>query len=480
MKKDKIILVVLVLIFTFLMVYSPHIGYKYPFHIDEWRHITESKRLAQGELPEGPLIFELGFDVFLLLISKLSFDLVLAYKFFPALFACISSLMLFFLMNKTAKKFYIALFSMIFFASLKSNVNIMGLWFFSPMTFAIPLIYLFFWLFSEAVEKNKIKLFYWSFFVYFIILVSHPISATFMIPILIIYLIIKKKFVIKNYKALLIFLAAPILLFAITFKFLWRGSLVKTITLLSNYIVFKYGWGVLELDYNIIIFYGILSFLLAIFGAYFAYRKKQYIFIIWPSTLLILILLFNILKFSILVPYQRLLYYTMLGLVPLSAIGLYYVSILLKNTLMKLKINFKEKRLLINIIVACVVFIFIFAAFHNYFYLEKQVELYKVIDDNSYEAIRFLRNYPKSLVLAPVHTSTAIPAISGHDIIATLYFYNLNNRKIVEDAYSSGNCSKIIELAQQKNATFILNDVSMETCGLDEVYNKGYYIYKVQ
>jgi len=465
-------LVVLALVFTFLLVYGPHFSYKYPFHIDEWRHITEAKRLGEGELPQGQFLLEIGFDTFLLMLSKVGFDLVLSYKYLPAIFACISSLILFFFVYKKTNRFYIALLSMLFFASLRSNVNLTGLWFFTPLTFAIPFIFLFFWLFSEGVEKNNLKLVYWSFFVYFIILVTHPISATFMIPILVVYLYIHKKFVIDHYKLLLIFLAILFLALVLFSKFFWRGSLLKTLSFVFSFIFFKQGWGVLEVKYNIMTLYGLLAFALAIIGVYFAYKKKKYLFVVWSLTLLFFILFFRLFGFTILAPYQRILYYTMLGLIPLSAMGLFYILMLVKSLL---KIKLKLVVNMILLILALFVFLNIFS---DYYRLDEQVALYRVIDDNGYNAIKFLQQFPKTTILAPVHTSTAIHPISGHDVVATFYFYG--NRKNVEEAYASGNCTKIFELAKQEYATFIMSPSSMLTCKWDEIYNNNYYIYKVQ
>lgn len=105
-----------------------------------------------------------------------------------------------------------------------------------------------------------------------------------------------------------------------------------------------------------------------------------------------------------------------------------------------------------------------------------QTNLYEVINDDSYKAIKFLGQFPQTTVLAPVHTSTAIYPISGHNIVATLYFYG--DRKEVDKAYASGDCSKIYNLATKYNATFIMNDIPMD-CNFEQIYDDGYYIYKI-
>jgi len=479
-KTLKTILVTLILILTFILVYTPHLNYKYPSHIDEWRHITESQKLKEGEYKLGThASLELGFHLFLRTLSYFT-DIILAYKYLPALFASLSSLALFFFTYKTTKKYYMAVLSMIFFASLRSNTNIMGLWFFVPLTFAIPLIYLFFLLFSEGIEKNNTKKIICSLIIYTLIFFMHPVSATFMIPILIIYLIIKRNNIKQHYKLLLYSaISISLIIIAAFSKFLWKGTFQKSLKFIIDFIKFQYGWGVLELNINIVSIYTLTATIFAIIGFYFAIRKKHYLLTVWPTTLLLLILMFRLLKFTIFAPYQRIIYYLLLGLVPLSGIGLYYTILLIKNTLNKY-INLSWKKHLTNTIIIVVVLIIATPLFKDYNNIREDIALYEVIDDNSYNAIKSIEKYPTAVALAPPHTSTAIYPISGHNIISTLYFYGSRNRKAVENAYSSGNCSALLSFAKQKNASFILNEFSMSDCNWQEIYNNGYYIYKIK
>jgi len=242
---------------------------------------------------------------------------------------------------------------------------------------------------------------------------------------------------------------------------------------LFSFIFFRYGWGVLEIKYNIITFYGIVAFIFAVIGTYFAYKNKKYIFVIWPLTLLFFIILFHLFNFTVLAPYQRILYYTILGLVPLSAIGLYHTLNMIKDIFRKYLPN--RHGTIFSVIIRSIIFVTIFlAVFYNYYNVDKQVGLYRVIDDNSYSAVKFLQQFPKTTVLAPVDVSTAVFPISGHDILATFYFYNKVDRKIVDEVYMSGNCSKIFELARKYNGEFILSGAPMTNCGWNEVYNNGY------
>jgi hypothetical protein len=461
------------LIFTFIVIYAPHTNYRYPFHIDEWRHITEATKLKSGEYDWGTSnSLEFGFHSFLMIMSYFT-NLVLVYKYLPALFACLSSLALFFFVYRTTKRFYIGILSMLFFASLRNNVNITGLWFFIPLTFAIPLIYLFFMMFSCGIEEDNIIKLVYGLMIYVLIFFAHPISATFMIPILAVYLLIKKDFV-KKHKALFVsFIVIFILFAAATFsKFLWKGTLSQSLSFFFEFIKFKEGWGVLELDISLMAVYNIVGLVFALVGVYFALRKKNYLFVIWPTMILVLISMFTVFKFTLFAPYQRLIYYLLLGLVPLGAIGFYYTLVLIKNTLIKLKWS----KISVYSLMAILVIISTGVMFSNYYKLDKQVDLYRVIDDDDYKAIMFLDQYDQSNVLAMPHTSVAVYPISKHNIYATLYFYG--NRKEIEGFFLSGNCSYMGNFIEEKEVDFVLNKGKID-CGWDMVYSQGPYIYNV-
>ena len=203
-----------VLILTLILVYSPHLANPFPNHIDEWRHITETIKLKQGEYSGNWNSVELGFHIFLLPLSILT-NIVLFYKFLPAIWAIFSALTLFYIIkNKTShlkKSFLIAIFSIIFFASIKSNANITGLWFFTPLTFSIPFIFLYIYLFSEGMQKQNKKYILSSFIIMILLIPTHAISVLFAIPALFIFSLFHLNYIKKQYKFFSIFLLIPLI-----------------------------------------------------------------------------------------------------------------------------------------------------------------------------------------------------------------------------------------------------------------------------
>ncbi len=168
LSKKDIPLLILICILGFILIYTPRAQNPYPMHVDEWHHIDEAIHISQGNLRYGPSGLQFGFRVFLATLSVF-LNLITTYRYFPAIWGVLTALVLFYVVNKKTEKiknnFLIASFAMIFFFSIKSNANITGLWFFTPLTFVIPLIFLYFYFFTEGIEKKNKKFILTSFLI---------------------------------------------------------------------------------------------------------------------------------------------------------------------------------------------------------------------------------------------------------------------------------------------------------------------------
>src|SRR3989344_4616135 len=200
-KRYEYALLIISLIFTFILVYSPHLDYKYPLHVDEWQHISKAIYFSEtNELQKNPnlldkpfqLNLEPGFTIFLSFLFNL-IDPIVSYKFLPAIFATLAAFILFLLMYQITDNFYAGLFSILFFSSLKSNINIQGLWFFLPLTLAIPLIFLYLLFFLKYLKDYRIKYFFYSIIPLILLLFIHIISLVLLLIISLIYLLLHYK-----------------------------------------------------------------------------------------------------------------------------------------------------------------------------------------------------------------------------------------------------------------------------------------------
>lgn len=479
MNKNKVFLVALAAIATFLLVYTPHYNYPFPSHIDEWHHISETIRLQKGEYPTGITGFRIGFHALLLPLSKIT-NLVLIYQFLPSIWAVFSGLVLFYVAyKKTDNQFYTALFAMIFFASIKSNVNITGLWFFTPLSFCIPFIFLYVYFFTEGLERQNKKFILLSLLIMAVLLPLHSISVLFAIPFLSLYTLFHLRYVRRIWKFFSIFLLLP-LMGILFYKFVAKIPWNALINDLTYALRFKHGWGVLELKNSFFELYSLVGYMLAIIGLGFIFidkdKLKRYLaYGLWPITILISIMVFRISDVSYLSPYQRNLYYFAIGLPMLSAFGLDYLFKLIKKSIDG--IMSAGKRELFKKIGLIVIFIIIiFLTFESYWYIPKQIDLYKVIDRDDYEAISSLSAFPKTTVMAIPRISTALYPISGHTPVATFFFYG--NRPDAERFFHTPNCGIKQQILEKYKVKYVLSK-SQIPCGWKLIYDEGDYIYEI-
>ncbi len=478
MKKN--LFLILILVFVFLLVYSPHFENPFPIHIDEWHHITESIKLKDG-IQKGLSATELGFHFFLLIISSFV-NIVLFYKFLPAIFAIISVLILFFIVkNKTSSSessFLIALLSIIFFASIKSNVNITGLWFFTPLTFSIPFIYLYIYLFSEGILNQKPKFILASLIIMIFLIPIHAVSVLFSIPILLIFCLFHLNY-IKKQPIFLIFLLIPFIsiLFYIKLTDLSAINAIKDIIIRLQ---FKQGWGVLEIKNSFLELYSLTGYFLSLIGFIYIISSKEKfhkysIYAIWPITILIYILIFRLSGISFLSPYQRNLYYLAISLPFLSSLGLYSILRIIKiQTNIIDRESYKEKTF--KIIAFLFIFLIIFLIFKSYFSIPENIKLYKIIDKDNYEALKFLKQQEKNgKIISSPEISTAIFPISGHEPLATLYFYG--NSTVLYNFFNS-NCETKNQIIKDNNVSYVLTENPVD-CNWSVIYNKNNIIYRV-
>lgn len=481
MKKNRFLLILLVLIATFFLVYTPHYNYPFPRHVDEWHHITEAIKFQRGGYAGGVSGYRIGFQILLLLLSKIA-PLVLIYQFLPAIWALFSTLALFYVVyKKTDNQFYTALFAMIFFASVKSNVNITGLWFFTPLTFSIPFIFLYVYLFTEGIEKQNKKFILLSLTIMVFLLFIHSISVLFAIPFLFLYALFNFSYLEKEWKFFSLFLLIPIMggiFYKIMTQVPWKLLIIK----LTDALKFKYGWGVLELRNSFFELYSLIGYILAVIGLILVLSnkknlKKYLAYTLWPITMLVSIMIYRKTGVSFLSPYQRNLYYFAISLPILSALGLDFVLRLTIKAIDKMRSIERKKELFKTFGVIANLCIVIFFTFKSYWYIPKQIDLYEIVDSPEYQALLFLSTFPKkSVVMSTPRISTALYPISGHDPVATYFFYG--DRRDSERFFRTKDCEIKQELINKYNVKYILSEFPID-CGWKMIYDEGVYIYEI-
>ena len=464
------------LIFVGFVVYTPHWTYPYPFHVDEWHHIAQALHIGAGTYLFSLQSAELGFQIFLYLLGSLV-DLVTVYRFFPALWAIASASALVWVSYRMSEKNApLAIAAVIAFASIKSNVNIIGLWFFTPLTFAIPFIYLYTYFITKGIAEGNRRSFLTGVGIAAGLLFFHAISVFFALPFLALYGYLHRKTLPIGKRE--IFLLCAVLFIGLLFAmYILQLPFTSAFPRLMRMLTFPYGWGVVEMQNSYTEFYSTTGILLAFLGtAYLIQHKKRRIYawyLLWPATLIVMILIFRITGYSFLSPYQRNLYYLALSLPPLSAFGVYYGYFILRKAL---RASWFEQFL--PQFVTVLICVLLYGLFVNYTTLPKRAELYRAITKEDYNALQFLANQPTGEVMAETLPSIAIYPITGHEPVAALAFdgkREVNDRFMYEE-----NCS------EKRNASFenphvryILSRVKLY-CGWVQIYAKKRYVYQLQ
>ena len=491
MKRSQQILLGLSALAIFALIYSIHLDYHLPYHIDEWHHINEAVRLGnygeyfdvlksvQANRFSG---IEIGFHFFLFLLSFIV-NLVSAYEFLPAIWAVLSALTLFFVVyKKTDNNFWISWLAMAFFASIKSNVNITGLWFFTPLTFSLPFIFLYFYFFSEGIEKNNNKYLLISLAIMLLLLPTHSISVIFALPALLIYCLISIKKIAKRpwIFALFAAMAAVGLLF---YKFILSLGWNEVAGHLLSSLQFPVGWGVIEAKLPMTEVYGWFGYLAALLGLTAIILRKEIgrysIYLIWPVTVFIMIIAYLITGVSYLSPYQRNLYYFAIALPILSAMGIYYSLDWIWGRLIKLRLNEKTLTLTRYAIVAIGSMAMLFFLFADYFDVPKQFALYQALTKDDRQILDYLAIQPRSTVMAAPLISTTLFSYAHKDPVGDLSFYG--NPREVMNFYLSDDCAKQENIIKYFAVKYIISPFEIKCYFVKLIKsNSSDYLYLVE
>lgn len=488
MKISKWILLFVCLGFLFLISYSPHFSYRFPIHNDEYAHIAVT-RVFDSYVSEGlfrdmilhvlhnPI--EKGFSLFLWILSWF-FNIVLVHKFLPSLNLLLVGGILFYFMNKKFG-FWFGLFSVLFLGSLKSNVNILGFWFFVPIMFVFGFIYLFLFRLDSLNRNSKSRDYILLVLLLFVIAFIHSSSFLVMFLVFLIWCLFNFKFIKEGWKKFSWFLVLLIPIITFSYAFLQRGVL----SFLNRFI---WGSGIVQINYNPFLLFGLVSSLFLIWGYYLCFRKKELlVFRIYILIPLIGIVFFWIFNFSIFSSYQRYLYHFMIASVPLASIGFYDVIKRVFDFIKKYSRN-------IACIVVITLIIISFAVFYwNYFSIDDNVKLYRLIDEQDYDAMIFLGNYSSALfnpdkprmaeVISPIFPGGAMHAVSGKAGFSGLFtFADVRNQASIDFfGYDcDGKKDFLGYYTQFTNLRYVYSYEAINCDFLDEIYkNEKVWIYQV-
>jgi hypothetical protein len=492
----RVMCVLIILAAGSLLVYSVHQYYSYPYLLDEWQHIAQGIQIADTgnitlqnpyykdvNVASEPGYYEKGFHVFLAEFFMLTGqEPARFYVILPALFAAITGLIVFTFTYKTTKNYAIGLFALLFYAGLRSNVSVLGPWFYVPLTMGFAYIYAILYLAANGLERYSIRLLTLSSMLLLTLALIHPWSAAIAYTVVILYVIARRK-VLEDKNMLLIagVLAIPLASFGYVLNTMWQGSYEKTLAhFAGTYLISSLGIPVKEIasPMYLITFYGIAPLVLALFGAYCLIKKKdgpERVFLAWAGFTAAVILLFQITGKTILAPYERMIYYAFLSLVPLSAIGLYSLLESLFH-----KTRDREMRFLASLLCIGGVAYLLFSP-----YYDNRANLYKIIDDDSYAGIKALEKTGRHhVILARPEISSAIYPVTRNYVVSINPAQLGGDRRGLEDnrRFFMTDCPGKIQVLKKYGVdyVFVREEDAQDCPGLKLIYReKGSYIYEV-
>lgn len=505
-KLFEIILLAAVLVVSFNQVYRVHYGYTglvqnphnspnyitvtdfnypYPIHADEWAHLAQTVYIMQsGTLgfvnPYSPELeyhndLELGYHLFLAAFFSISgLDPVLGYQYLPALFFTVNSLFLFLFVKRFTGNYYMALLSILFFLAVPSNTNIMGNWFAIPLTFSLFMVYAFFMLFGEFMERGKRTYLFFSAAVYCLSAVTYPLAAILISIMVMVQLLlrirVRKKGFLRNN------------MLPISGSGLMAMVLLLILVNFPGYSVLSLEWTSFQYDYSLIFFYGIIPTSLAVIGALVAVdRKMNNVFIIWPAVFLLNLFSYMVTGTGLFFAYERSIYYLLVGFAPLAAIGLFHVIEKLYHTSGNLPLRYRNYIVpSLAILLVLVIFTVIFQGYYEIG--EKDLVLLHVLEKQDYEAMKFIgESYGSgNVVLADSLLSIGTYPISRSHAVAIMPSNLAYGDTSIFTGFAASACSEKLRIADNENVDFVLSVFPIDCGFLEEVYRDGDYVYRVR
>ncbi|MGK0232648.1 MAG: hypothetical protein ACI9P9_000742 [Patescibacteria group bacterium] len=471
LSRKQLLLVTLLILFGMVITFIPHLVTQYPLHIDEWHHITKASELRNGDYLVGISTSEIGFHFVLLILSFL-IPLVKSYMYLPSIYLAFTSLVLFSttfrLHHKRKYGFMLSFFSVLFFIFIKSNINTLGSWFFTPLIFAVPFIYLYLYFFVRAFQTKNKQLLLYTLFTMILLIFTHAPSVLAFLPAMIWYAYSHRSEIdLFTPKYILTFSLIPVigLLFYSYFSSL---NVFRAFLVLIYELLFWESFSTQKFMYSPTAFYSSVAFIFAFIGILRVLKnaelRKAYQFqLYWMTTLLTSLLIYGITGISFLSPYRRNLFYLAMGLVFFSALGLQTSFVYIGG-----KIKRVRGKRIIQLIFMVLVLLSLLIGF---FSIPAPLKLYNVFNDDSHEAVSALSDYPTGKVMAPLNLAVGIYPISSLRPVATFYFYG--HKSVVESFYAEAvTCTERETIIRNRGIDYVMSYEKLN-CSWEILYDSG-------
>lgn len=464
-----------------VFIFYPHFGYLWPVHADEWWGASAVQSLLKGRpLNTNPytlvpsIDYKPGFtSLFAALAGVLGKDPVGVWPFLPALNVFFVSLVSSFLLYDKTRNFVAGALVPVLLVSLRSNIYVLGWWFFVPADFA--LLFVLFLLLSadDLFARGRPALLFALLVCAAFALVYLPFLALVLLSLLVFARrLFKKSPVLFSFAvAAGIFLLIAILLRGPYRAFWPAGTPLPLASLFAPLSATITTVGFFS-------FFGIVPYLVAAFGilGWWFLRKTK-----WGRLLLAAavwgvadLVLFYIAHVSFIVLFQRLYYFLGAILAILAAVGI-------AELFARMRTKAVFKWVLVVLILG--------VSYWGYFTLPPYMPLYHLADPPDVAALRWLKSQQDpslkaNYVLSPAPVGTIITPLSGYQApVNWLTPQGAGNEtadSLMSTFFETQDCSVKRTIMNDLHVGIVYGYTPQNCPFLKQIYDRdGVYIYRL-
>ena len=525
-KKDKIEYATIIFfsIGIFFFLYFINAYGLFPYHTDEWQHLSMIRYIATNhKINVNPYFgtsiidYEVAFHAIgSLIYGILGQFFIRYYRLFS--FACLSIIlfMICFFFKKN-KNLLAGITAAVLISTIKSNVNVLGLDFFVPLSIGLFLLTLEIML--KDIKKRMINSI-------ITLLVYPPIGL--LIIIVVIFDSINE--VIKGYKKskglwknIKKYYAHYVFFILILFVVATVFSIMGIHTAFSA-IFFNRRWVQIIVKYNLILLFGIPNLILAAFAVFMLLlndkdnslntnmkiarirNKDNWFGLNYPKSngyilnliarlvryafvLAIILILYYAYNVSIIVPIPRAIYVFYFVALFLSGIGMYYAAFYVYSLIKNIFLRYSTKKTRSFLIVSAlasvaVILLFVALSYYNSYSEFNSMEKYNSFEFNSktYAILADLADFTSQgwngIVIAPPYYSSAIYPITGLRPMAIVPGQLSGGNVSLWNDFYMGNCNTKLAIIKSINKSVMVVSNSIISCSpLKNIFIKsdGYY-----
>ncbi|MGC9603104.1 MAG: hypothetical protein ABSF47_01385 [Minisyncoccia bacterium] len=474
----------------------PHFNYPWPSHGDEWWSVGTVQNLLSGKSinthPYLPIDFpdyKPGFYSYIASVLNLvGADPVSSWAFLPALNVFLVSFVASLFLFGQTKRSFAGLLLPVFLVALRSDINILGWWFFVPSMFAfffiLPLLFgMRDWLRSSsglgwaALALGALFLVYLPF----------GVLAVFALALSAVFILDKRRRIFMLVVILFLIAAGVVMGMALSpYQVYWQIANFHFSSPLAEKFVSSFfvpaGATVPDPRHAFLGFLGLPILVLAVIGAW-CVRKEKWMYGVltaFAMGALNLVLLW-ITDVSFLVFYQRNFYLLGVMAAVLAVFGLDWL--IGKTMAIRFFKNIVAARFLVPIIITAVAICWMFA---GYFKLPAGAQLYYLVDRENLAATQWLRAQPElkgKTVLADEFTGSIITPLTGlYSKLSLLTSQNIQSViNPLDSLFFLKSCDIKKDIIRRLAADIVYSRMPLDCPFLKEIYSStSTFIYSTE